>query len=142
MTRWFSSTAVRSSSLALILVCSIGVAAAQDAAKKPARAKAKGRLPAHYGKLVDAEQKEKIYALQSEFAAKKEALRKQLEALEAEEDAALEAVLTPQQKQKLAALQAEAKAARAKKAADKKAGDEKPADEKPAPKDAGAKKAA
>ncbi|RIK84167.1 MAG: hypothetical protein DCC68_01915 [Planctomycetota bacterium] len=147
MNRWISSTAVRFLSLSLFCAVAIGAAVAQDAAKpKPARAKPKGRLPAHYGKLVDAGQKEKIYALQSEFAAKKEALQKQLDAIEAEETAAIEAVLTPAQKEKLAALQAQAKAAREKKAAEKKAGagkaaEEKAAGEKPAPK-AAAKKAA
>ncbi|MEX2187629.1 MAG: hypothetical protein WD875_12575 [Pirellulales bacterium] len=118
------------------VVCGSAVAQEAGKAKAAGKAKPKGRLPAYYAKIVDEEQRTKIYALQAEFAAKKEALRKQLEAIEAEEDTAIEGLLSPEQKQKLAALQEEAKAAREKKAGEKKAGSKKADDEKPAKKPA------
>ncbi len=129
-------------SLIAVLVCASAYAQDADKAKpaagekKPARAKPRGRLPAYFAKIVDDEQRAAIYQLQSAFAAKKEALRKQLEAIEAEEDAAIEGVLSPEQKQKLAAIRAEAKAAREKKAADKKAAGDDAAAKKPAAKKA------
>lgn len=112
------------------MVCS--AAQAQEAAgpkaageKKAAAEKpAKGRLPANFGKIgVDPAQREKILAARASFAEKKAALQQQLDAMEAEEMAALEALLTPEQKQKLTAIREEAKASRDKKAADKKAAD-------------------
>lgn len=124
--------------LAAVIVCGPGFAQeagkpkAAAGEKKPAaqaRAKPKGRLPAHYAKVVDETQRAEIYKLQEGFAAKREALEKQLAALKSEEDAAIEAVLTPQQKQKLAALREEAKAAREKRAADKKASGEEQAND-------------
>lgn len=124
--------------MAAVIACPAGFAQeagkpkAAAGEKKPAaqaRAKPKGRLPAYYAKVVDAAQRAEIYKLQESFAAKREALEKQLAALKSEEDAAVEAVLTPQQKQKLAALREEAKAAREKRAADKKAADEEQAND-------------
>jgi hypothetical protein len=142
MKRWLSSSvAVRLIALSLVSVLILGSAIAQEAAQeKQAKAKGKPRLPTHYAKVVDPEQREKIIGIREEFAAKKEELQKQLDAINAEEMTAIEAVLTPEQKQKLAALQAEAKASREKKAAERKAGAEKGEGAKPAPK--AAKKAA
>jgi hypothetical protein len=142
MKRWlFLSVAGRLVALALISALVIGTTIAQEAAKdKPAKAKAKPRLPTYYAKVIDPVQREKILEIRTGFVAKKEALQKQLDALSAEEMTAIEAVLTPEQKEKIASLQSEAKAAREKKAAERKAGAAKADDAKPAPK--AAKKAA
>jgi hypothetical protein len=146
----WSLVVARLSVVALAVALVGGSVFAQEAAKpkaaagekKPAaRAQPKGRLPAQYGKIVNEAQREAIYKLQSAFAAKKEALEKQLAALKAEEDAAIEAVLTPEQKQKLAARREEAKAAREKRAAERKAAAGEDENAKPAEKPA-AKKAA
>jgi hypothetical protein len=123
---------VRVSVVALAAAMLCGSAAAQEAAKPKAAGEkkaaaekpAKGRLPANFGKLgVDPAQREKILDVRTAFAEKKATLQKQLDDIEAEEMAAMEALLTPAQKQKLASLREEAKAARDKKAADKKAAD-------------------
>jgi hypothetical protein len=142
MKRWFlSSVAGRLVALALVSALVIGTAIAQEAAKeKPAKAKAKPRLPTHYAKVVDPVQREKILEIRAGFVAKKEALQKQLDAISTEEMTAIEAVLTAEQKEKIAALQSESKAAREKKAAERKADAEKGEGAKPAPK--AAKKAA
>ncbi len=85
---------------------------------------------------VDPAQRERILEVRASFAEKKATLQKQLDDMEAEELAAMEALLTPEQKQKLTSIRDEAKATREKKAADKKAADGK------APAKGAAKKAA
>ena len=124
------SMLVRLSALVVVAALFCSSALAQEAAKPKAAGEkkvaaekpAKGRLPANLGKIaVDPAQREKIIAAQAAFAEKKAALQQQLDDLEAEEMAALEALLTPEQKQKLTALRDAAKATREKKAADKKA---------------------
>ena len=110
----------------------VGVGQAQDApaavakdAKQPAkdtkRAKPRGRLPAYYGRVVDQKQREKIYAVQKSYAAEIAKLRTQLKDLLAKRNAEVEAVLTAEQRAKVAKLVAAAKAKREKKAAEKKA---------------------
>ena len=139
------SVVVCMSALAVVAALLCGSVVAQEAAKPKAAGEkkaaaekpAKGRLPANFGKIgVDPAQREKILAARASFAEKKAALQQQLDDLEAEEMAALEAILTPEQKQKLTAIRDEAKATREKKAADKKAADGK------APAKGAAKKAA
>lgn len=118
--------------------CSIGVARAADDPKatpatpdKSASAapktdtpaadpekKAKGRLPANFGKVVSDTQKAKIYQIQGDYAPKIKALREQLAALTAQQDKEMRAVLTPEQVKKLDELTAEAKAKRKAKAAE------------------------
>jgi Spy/CpxP family protein refolding chaperone len=57
-----------------------------------------GRLPAHYAKVVNQEQRAKIYAIQAEFKAKIAAAREALEKLTKEQDGQITALLTPEQK--------------------------------------------
>lgn len=124
----------------------------QGAAKVDVKAEAKteeaaddkepsGRLPAHYKEIVTPDQKEKIYAVQIEFNKKIEALAEQIKKLQADRAAAIEALLTAEQKQKLAAAKAAAAKAKETKAAAIKATEEGkvapasatvPADPKPA----------
>lgn len=92
---------------------------AQDSAAKPeakpaakTRAKPRGRLPAHFAKLVDPSQREKIYKINDEYAPKIEALQAELKALIAKRDAEVEGVLSAEQKEKLTALRTEAAAKR------------------------------
>ena len=120
-------------------------------AAKP-RAKPRGRLPAHYGAVVDEEQREKIYRIQQGYQSQIEALQAQLATLREKQASEIEAVLSPEQKEKVKQLAAAAKAKRAKSAEgedaeNKDAGDDSkspaaatpPAGEKPA--EAKAKKA-
>ena len=94
------------------------VSLAADPAKTPAKAdkaekaKAAGRLPAHYGEVVDAKQREAIYAIQQQYTEKVNQLKADLDALIKQRDAKIEGVLTPEQKQKIADLAATAKAKR------------------------------
>ena len=81
------------------------------------KTKLKGRLPAYYSKLVDKDQKQKIYEIDSSFDPKIKDLKKQMEALIAQRDEQIKAVLTPEQQTKLADLIAEAKAKRKEKKA-------------------------
>src|SRR5262245_49232926 len=69
----------------------------QDVAKP----KFKGRLPAHYGDIVTESQRVQIYAVQEKYAAQIDALKAQLEVLEIKRDKEVEAVLGPEQKEKL-----------------------------------------
>lgn len=81
------------------------------------KTKLKGRLPAYYSKLVDTDQKQKIYEIDANFDPKIKDLKKQMEALIAQRDEQIKAVLTPEQQSKLADLIAEAKAKRKEKRA-------------------------
>ena len=89
---------------------------AETPVPEDAKAKKKefrGRLPAYYSRVVDQEQREKIYAIQREYAPKIDALKAQLAALTAERDEKVVAELTPEQLQKIEQMKAEAKAKRA-----------------------------
>jgi len=95
----------------------------QPAAPKPPpkeKDEPTGRLPPYYKDVVDDKQRDKIYAIQAEYADRIERLKQQLEALEAERDGRIEAVLTPQQKAKVEAARNEAKAKKAAKKAKEK----------------------
>jgi len=111
-------------------------AAAEGEDAGPGPNKGKGRLPAYYKDIVDAKQKDKIYSIQAEFNAKIDALEDQLKKLTDERDAAVENVLSPEQKEKLKKAREEAAAKKRKKTTDEKTADEKPADPKPATKSA------
>lgn len=123
---------VRGLALGVVALVLAGMAATQqplrgqDTAKpevkaaKP-RAKSRGRLPAHYGAVVDEEQREKIYRIQQGYQSQIEALQAQLAALREKQDAEIEAILTPDQKEKVKELAAAAKAKRAKAAESKEA---------------------
>ncbi len=89
---------------------------AKPAAKQ--RAKPRGRLPNFYRTVVTEEQRETIYKIQADSAAQIEALQAQIDALVADRDAKVQAVLSPEQLQKVKQAEAESKAKRdAKKAA-------------------------
>ncbi len=62
------------------------------------------RLPNFYAQVVTEEQRQKIYDIQRKYFPKIETLRKQLEALVAQRDAEIEAVLTEEQKAKVEQL--------------------------------------
>ena len=89
-------------------------AAPGEKAERGARAKKadklSGRVPAYYAKVkLTPEQREKILAVQAEYAAKIDPLRKQLEALTKERDAKIAAVLTPEQQKLMDEMKAAAK---------------------------------
>jgi len=91
---------------------------AAPTAEKPKEGKARkgarsrGRLPAYFSGVVTDEQRQKIYAIQKDFAAKIEPLRRQVESLTKERDEKIRALLTPEQRQRIEALKTDAKAAR------------------------------
>ena len=122
MTRRLFSRAAIASVLAtavIVLVAGLPVVPAQES-EAPAKAapaeKAKefrGRLPAYYGTVVDDKQRQAIYDIQKEYHPKIAALKAQLEALIKERDEKIEAVLTPEQLNKVEEAKAAAKAKRA-----------------------------
>ena len=90
--------------------------AAAKAKEEPAKAEpVKGRLPAHYADLpVDDEQRKKIYEIQAEHKAEIQKIQDALDAAKAKRDAAVFAVLTKPQQEKLAKLQADDKSKKSK----------------------------
>jgi len=93
--------------------------AAKESKEKEAKEKGKSRsrLPPFYNKVVDKEQRAAIYKIQEQYSPQIDELAKQLETLEDKRDAEIAALLTDEQRQKVAALIAEAKAAKKKPAA-------------------------
>jgi hypothetical protein len=90
-----------------------GTPSTRKALRKPADAKKpSGRLPKHYKEVVTPEQREKILAIQRDYTAKIDPLRRQVEQLTKERDEKIEALLTPEQRQQLEKIKAAAKAAR------------------------------
>jgi Spy/CpxP family protein refolding chaperone len=74
----------------------------------------RGRLPANWGKLgISEEQRQRIYAMQIKAHDRIEALERELEQLKTQLEQAELAVLTPQQRARLAEIEAEARAKRA-----------------------------
>lgn len=120
---------------AVMILATSGLAAADEkdkAGAPPAKKKAepKGTLPAHYGDVVSGDQREKIYAILASYKDKITKLKQDLDTLEEARDKEVEAVLTPDQKEKVAKAKADAAAkSKAKKAeaAKKKNGDPAPA---------------
>jgi hypothetical protein len=118
--------------LATVLVVTLGLpaflsAVAQQEGQPPqVRAKeikkrdVKGRLPAYYGQIVDAGQRQRIYQIQSTYNRQIDALQAEIDALTAKRDAEIRAVLSPEQQQRLDTLVNGAKTARAAKAVQKK----------------------
>jgi Spy/CpxP family protein refolding chaperone len=99
--------------LAAVSVDRVGAADEPAAPAKEKKAKAKeahGRLPMFFDDLVDGEQRQKIYAIQAEHNPEIKKLNTALLEAKAKRDAAIEAILRPDQKEKLAKLQADAKA--------------------------------
>ncbi len=85
-------------------------AAARKGAAKEGQPAA--RLPNYYREIVSEEQRESILAIQRQYAAKIDPLRRELEKLAKERDEKIEAVLTPEQKKKIEEIRAAAKAKR------------------------------
>jgi len=119
----------------LVAFVACGIIWGQDAAKPTAKSAAKesvkeaaadkltGRLPSGFGKLdVTDTQKQKIYAIQAKYKEQIDALNKQIDELQNKRDTEIEAVLTPEQKEKLKSAQKES--------ADKKAAAKTKTDEK------------
>lgn len=93
--------------LLLAVACPTPVKALEDkpAPHAPPPASANyHRLPAHYKDVVDERQREAIYQIQEEFGAKIADLKTQLAELQKRQAAKIEAVLSPEQKQKIAQL--------------------------------------
>lgn len=87
---------------------------AKTEAKAPA--KRKGQVPPYYGDVTNDAQKEKIYSVQASYADKIAAAKAALDAVTAERDAAVAAVLTPEQQAQVAKLKADSEKARKEKA--------------------------
>src|SRR5262245_27953748 len=77
---------------------------------KVVKDEAKGRLPAYYKDVVNDEQRTKIYEIQAKYADQIDALQSQLEGLRKKQTDEIEAVLTKEQRDKVAALKAAADA--------------------------------
>lgn len=86
---------------------------AASASAQAEEQKFRPRLPNYYAQVVTEEQRQKIYDIQRKYFTKIETLRRQLEALIAERDKEIEAVLTPEQKAKIEKLRKEAAERRA-----------------------------
>jgi len=72
-----------------------GAAAVDANAKTPA----KGRLPAHFGKLgLSDPQKQQVYTVQSKYETQLAALEEQIAALRSQRDQEIEALLSPDQR--------------------------------------------
>jgi hypothetical protein len=90
-------------------------AAKATAKKEAAKAeKAGGRLPNYYADVVTPEQREKILAVQAEYADKIDALKAELQSVQDKRDAAIDKLLSSEQLRKIAAAKAAAKAKSAK----------------------------
>ncbi len=94
------------------------VAADKDGPAKKKRKKARGRLPAHYSKVVTDKQRTEIYQIQGKYAEQIAALRQQLKQLAEKRDAEVAAILTDEQRAEVE--KAKAAAARKKRAGEKK----------------------
>ena len=113
MTRTFAVLLALCFGLALLLPSSSPAQndADQDAAAETATKEYRGPLPTYFGKLgIGGEQRERLYAVDAEYAARIDALQKQITELEKERDTRLEALLTPGQKLRLKELREEAAA--------------------------------
>lgn len=98
----------------LVAFVACGLVWAQETPKSKAKAAAEkvtGRLPNNYAKLgISEAQRKSIYGIQAKYNEQIDALTKQIEDLRGKRDAEIEAVLTPEQKEKLKALQKDAAA--------------------------------
>lgn len=76
------------------------------------RAPNRGRLPPYYTQVVNGQQREKIYAIQQQYAPQIAELKAQLQALQDKQNSEVEAVLTPEQLATVKKLSDDAKAKR------------------------------
>ncbi len=72
------------------------------------RKKPRGRLPNYYSQVVDEEQREAIYKIQSNYTEQIAKLQQQIDALIADRKAEVEKVLTAEQKTRVAEITADA----------------------------------
>ena len=97
--------------------------AAEAAAEKPAKSKArkaKGRLPAFYGRVVTEEQRGEIYAIQTKYRPRIEDLTAELKRLRDKRREEVEAVLTSDQREQISMFRSKAKEGRRQMAAARK----------------------
>lgn len=96
----------RNAGVGIFLLCAVLLAGPSlgqqatggDAAKKEATVKkAAGRLPTYFAAVVSQKQRESIYKLQADYEAQLEKLQAQLEALIADRDREVDAVLSAEQ---------------------------------------------
>lgn len=84
-----------------------------DAAKKKKeRADPRGPLPAYYRDVVDGLQREQVYKIQESYRPKLAELEAQMKELTEKRDGEIEALLRPEQKERVKKLMADAKAKR------------------------------
>ncbi len=93
--------------LAVVFCCS-ALLNAQEAAPKKKAAEPAGRLPAYYKDVVDEAQRKKIYEIQAKYKVKIDVLAEEVKSLQSQRDKEIEALLSPEQKTKLAKVKAEA----------------------------------
>ena len=96
--------------VSVISLSSVGQDAkkADPKAKAGAKEKGKGRLPAYYKDVVSEEQRDQIYAIQAKYVKQLEDLQGQIDSLKAKQNEEIENLLSPEQKEKLAKVKAEA----------------------------------
>lgn len=101
----------------LMLLCglamSAGFATQVAAQKSEAKKQRTTRLPAHYAKVVNDEQRSEIYGIQEQFEPRLAKARAELKAIVDERDAAIEKVLSAAQRKEVDKLRAEAAERRA-----------------------------
>lgn len=85
--------------------------------------KFRGRLPNYFGKVVDLEQRDQIYAIQAQFNEQIASLEAEIKKLALERDRQVEGVLTPEQLAEVNRMREDAKARRQSRDAAKKSGD-------------------
>lgn len=90
---------------------------AESAPSSKSANRAARRLPPYYGEVVSAEQREKIYQLQTQYTEQVRQLRERLDSLEVEHKKSLESLLTAEQREQVARLIEQAKSKRARKEA-------------------------
>jgi hypothetical protein len=111
------------------LAFALGIATASQAmagGDAPAK-KLHGRLPPHYGNVVNENQRQAIYKIQEEYSGRIEALQTQLKNLKKQRDDRILAVVTPDQRRRIEAAKGNAGAKPLKHAPAQ------PAEKKPAP---------
>jgi hypothetical protein len=117
----WSRTGLGTMLMALMLLGPLAVGRAQDAAgnaqdKKaaaPADAqKTRGRLPPYYGRVIDQEQRTKIYEIQARFNAQLDKLRLEMDSLVTKRDAEIEGVLTAEQRDQVSKMRDDARSRR------------------------------
>ena len=91
----------------------------EKGAVKKERAKPQGRLPNYFSDVVDAKQREQIYAVQASYRERITALAAQMKQLQDAQQAEIDAVLKPEQLSKINARRQEAEEQRVKRTAER-----------------------